>query len=205
MTTTMSVQYVNGDRYVGQVFTNFDGRVLAHGAGTKYFANGDVYNGSFYNDLFHGYGTYKGINGDHYKGTYSQGQKHGQGESYRASDQRTYIGGFNCGVEEGYATITLVDYAAKGGAKKYVGQMKGGRRHGFGKQWLTALDGLEAVFEGQWVNGLLNGPGTQTHPTQCLSGTFVNGVLEGPGTYKNPSTGAFYSVVFQRGMIARYM
>jgi len=201
----MSVQYATGDRYVGQVFTNFDGRIVAHGAGTKYFANGDVYNGNFYNDVFHGYGTYKSINGDYYKGTYSQGQKHGQGESYRASDQRRYIGGFNCGVEEGYATITLVDYAANGGAKKYVGYMRGGRRHGYGKQWLTALDGLEAIFGGQWMNGLLNGPGTQTHPTQCLSGTFVNGVLEGPGTFKNPSTGVMYSVIFQRGIIVRYM
>ena len=133
MTTTL-LQYSTGDRYVGQVYTNFDGRILAHGAGTKYFANGNVYNGNFHYDLFHGYGTCKRINGDYYKGTYCQGLKHGQGESYRTEDERRYVGDFNCGVEEGYATITLVDYAAKGGSKKYIGYMKGGRRHGYGKQ-----------------------------------------------------------------------
>lgn len=201
----MSVQYVNGDRYVGQVCTLMDGRIVPHGMGTKYYVNGDVYNGNFYIDQFHGYGTYKSVNGDYYKGTYSQNLRHGQGEAYRASDQRKYVGGYNFGVEEGYATITSVDYAINGGSKKYVGYMKNNQRHGYGTQWVTGLDGVVAEFQGQWYNGLLNGSGSQRHPTQCFSGTFVNGKLEGPGIYNNPQTGVSYSVVFQQGIIVKYL
>lgn len=205
MSITMALQYSNGDRYVGQVCTTIDSRILPHGAGTKYYVNGDIYNGNFYYDQFHGNGTYKSINGDSYKGTYSQGRRHGQGEAYRVSDQRRYIGGYNMGAEEGYATITRGDYAIYGGLKRYVGYMSNNQRHGYGKQWVTAPDGLEACLEGQWYNGLLNGPGIQIHPTQCLSGTFVNGKLEGSGTCRNPQTGLTYSVVFQQGVIVKYL
>jgi hypothetical protein len=203
--TTLSLQYPNGDRYVGQVCTTVDGRILPHGVGTKTYINGDVYHGSFYNDQFHGYGTYKSINGDTYKGTYFQNLRHGQGEAYRASTQRRYIGGFNFGVEEGYATITLVDYVTNGGSKKYVGFMKNNQRNGHGTQLVTGLDGQIAALEGQWCNGLLNGLGTQTHPTQCLTGTFVNGKLEGVGTCKNPQSGITYQVAFQAGVIVKYL
>jgi len=196
-----TLQYPNGARYVGEVYTTIHGRIVPHGVGTKYFVNGDVYHGSFYNDQFHGYGTYKSINGDTYKGTYFQNKRHGQGESYRASDQRRYIGGYNFDAEEGHATITVVDYAMHGGPKKYVGFMKNNQRNGYGTQWVTGLDGQIAVFQGPWYNGLLNGPGTQTHPAQCLSGTFVNGRLEGVGTCRNPQTGITCQVVFQAGMI----
>jgi hypothetical protein len=204
MTNTVTLSYPNGDRYVGQVSYTIDRRILPNGIGTKYYINGDVYNGSFYFDQFHGQGTYKSINGDMYKGTYHQNLQHGQGETYRASDQRRYIGGYYMGSEEGYATITVVDFAMNGGAKKYIGYMKNGRRHGQGTQWVTGPDGLITAFEGQWYNGLLNGPGTETHPTRCLSGTFVNGKLEGAGTYRD-SQGVAYQVIFQGGMIVRYL
>lgn len=197
---TMNLYYPNGDRYLGEVSYAIDGRVVPNGVGAKHYANGDVYNGGFLNDQFHGQGAYKSLNGDSYKGYYYHNLRHGQGESYQASNQRRHSGGFINGVEDGYAVVTRVDYATNGGAKKYVGYMKNGRRHGPGKLTFTAPDGLLVEFEGQWHNDVLHGLGRQIHPNEWLSGTFVNGRLEGPGTRTDPRSGLTYHVTFQRGM-----
>jgi hypothetical protein len=200
MAQTVTFQYPNGDRYVGEISSTIDGRVVASGMGTRYYVNGDVYNGGFLNDQFQGYGKYKSLNGDYYKGYYYQNLRHGQGESYQVSIQRRYTGGFCYGVEDGYAVVTRVDFAANGGHKKYVGYMKNGRRHGPGKLTFTAPDGHPTEFDGQWVNDVLHGPGRQNHPIQCFAGQFVYGKLEGPGTRTDTTTGLTYAVTFQRGI-----
>lgn len=197
--------YPNGDRYSGQVYYSIEGRCIPHGSGVKTFANGDVYTGSFYNDTFHGYGTFKGTNGDSYKGNYYLGLKHGKGELYEVAAQRRYVGEFSYGAEEGYAVITKNDYAQNGGQKRYEGYVRRGKRHGHGVQYITGYDGLVASFEGEWINGLLNGPGKQIHPIQCFEGTFVNGKLEGIGLYRDVKAGKLYSVQFVNGAIARYI
>jgi hypothetical protein len=200
MAASMTLYYPSGDRYVGEASYTVDGRVVAHGNGTKHYVNGDVYNGGFLNDQFHGYGVYKSLNNNSFKGYYQHGFRHGQGESYQALIQRRYSGGFVNGVEDGYATINRVDYTANGGIKRYVGYVKNGRRHGQGKLTFTAPDGLLTEFEGQWYNDVLHGAGRQLHPIECLSGTFVNGKLEGPGTRTDPRTGFTCQVIFQRGL-----
>jgi hypothetical protein len=199
------VTYTNGDRYVGTVCNTNNGATVPHGYGTKYYVNGDVYTGNFYLNSRHGYGYLQYANGDYYKGNFQSDCFHGQGESFRVREQRRYIGQFWMGFEEGYATITSVDIATRGGNKKYVGFVAKGLRHGQGTQWLTSLNGETVVFSGQWANGLLDGQGTMTTPRQVWSGTFRNGQLEGLGTSVDRSIGVTNQVLFRGGDIAMYV
>lgn len=165
------------------------GEIVPHGYGTKYYANGDVFTGNFYLNSRHGYGTLQYVNGDFYKGNFQNNCFHGQGESFRVVEQRRYIGQFHMDYEEGYATITSVNTPANGGNKRYVGWIRKGLRHGQGTQWITALDGQVVSFNGEWVDGKLNGPGTLTTPEQVLRGVFRDGMFEGFWTSMDPSIG----------------
>jgi hypothetical protein len=205
VTMNYQVTYNNGDRYVGPVCNTNTGATVPHGYGTKYYINGDVYKGNFYLNARHGYGTLQYTNGDFYRGNFQNDTFHGQGESFRVREQRRYVGQFYMGYEEGYATVTSVDIPANGGNKKYVGWVRKGMRYGQGTQYITGLDGQMATFQGEWVNGLLNGPGSLTTSRQVLSGIFREGKLEGLGTSMDPTIGVTNQVLFQNGHLAMYV
>ena len=203
--TNYQITYTNGDRFTGAVARANNGELAPHGYGTKHYVTGEVYTGNFYLNLRHGYGTLHFPNGDYFKGNFQNDLFHGQGESFRVREQRRYIGQFYGGFEQGYATITSVDSPANGGVKKYEGWVRNGMRHGQGTQQITGLDGQFATFQGEWANGLLNGPGSMSTPRQVLRGNFQSGKLEGLGTSMDPTIGVTNQVLFQNGILAMYV
>jgi hypothetical protein len=186
---TFQLQYPNGDRYVGQLCNATTGVNVPHGQGTMYHASGQVYTGSFYMSTRHGAGKLTFPNGDWYQGNFANDLFHGNGDSYRANDGRRYVGNFVAGFEEGYGVITGTATVERGGKKRYEGYVHNGIRHGQGTQWLTTLEGNVATFQGNWDNGLLNGPGTMTNANKIWSGVFRNGKLEGQCTCLDTITG----------------
>jgi len=196
------INYINGDRYVGQVYATFTGTV-PHGRGIMYYANGSTYNGYWNNATRHGYGDLSCSNGDTYRGSWYQNYYHGQGESYDAAKRRHYKGGYVLGNESGQGKITAPSLYGFGGERIYIGEMKDNLRHGYGTLWFPDQYGRQTVFEGQWANGVLNGQGKQTNPAECLSGTFIDGKLEGLGTRTDPTTGKIQTVYFSGGIVVQ--
>lgn len=140
-------------------------------------------------------------NGDTYTGNFYEGRRHGQGQSYSVSAQRHYSGGFSYDREEGYATITCP--GTYGGQRQFVGYILNAQRHGRGQQWEIWPSGQTTMFDGEWVYDQLNGMGkftiTQYGVTHCYEGNFVNGLLEGFGTYSNTAQNIRYTAFYQSG------
>ena len=176
MTTTL--YYPNGDIYVGQVSTTFNGVTLPHGCGTLTSPNGDYHIGNF-----------------------SEGRRHGPGQSYSVTTQRHYNGGFVYDREEGFATITCP--GSFGGQRQYIGNMANNVRHGQGILWESTVGGQTTTFEGIWQNDQLNWLGKYTisdfRSSHVYEGMFINGLLDGPGTYSNTLFGVKYNAMFQGG------
>lgn len=67
------------------------------------YANGDIYEGSWLNDLKQGYGIIEKKNGDKYYGNWNIGMKEGQGYYYYSSTGKIYLGEWHedaprCGI-----------------------------------------------------------------------------------------------------------
>jgi hypothetical protein len=67
------------------------------------YANGDIYEGSWQNDLKHGYGILEKKNDDKYYGYWNNGLKEGQGYFYYCSTGKIYLGEWHedaprCGI-----------------------------------------------------------------------------------------------------------
>jgi hypothetical protein len=87
MKSTMQTKvYVDLSKYKGEFLDQ-----KRHGVGIYYYTNGDIYAGSWRDDVFEGYGCYIFSSGERYEGELKHGKKHGKGTYY-------YING---GVYEG--------------------------------------------------------------------------------------------------------
>ena len=67
------------------------------------YANGDIYEGAWKNDLKHGYGILEKKTGDKYYGYWNNGLKEGQGYYYYSSTGKIYLGEWHedaprCGI-----------------------------------------------------------------------------------------------------------
>lgn len=67
------------------------------------YANGDIYEGAWHNDLKHGYGILEEKTGDKYYGYWNNGLKEGQGYYYYSSTGKIYLGEWHenvprCGI-----------------------------------------------------------------------------------------------------------
>jgi hypothetical protein len=136
------------------------------GRGQQIKPNGDVYEGSFLDDVKHGVGVYRyrdnkrvfegryvmgqRVDGQMaygdtsvYKGQWYDGKRHGRGQ-YRFSDGSTYKGEFVKDKIHGVGQLIWPD------GSKYVGEWSQGNRHGLGKEY-TAEGGLR--FDGIWKDG----------------------------------------------------
>jgi len=103
-----------------------------------------------------------------YDGGFKGDQRDGQGMvTFR--DGRVFEGAFSGGQQTGPGTLTFPD------GRRIVGHFLEYRPHG------KAMDsGPNGSFDGEWVNGVLNGPAIVTAPDGSrYEGPYVNGKREG--------------------------
>jgi len=134
--------------------------------------------------------------GDYYQGTPTTAHEllYANGDKYTGSVAATYANGRpaadlttafgngaddlyeaqrydNTPVPNGHGTMTFADGSV------YVGEFRQGRATGLGKYCGASGE----VIEGQFVNGVLEGPGRVEHDGMQEVGTFRQGLLEGEG------------------------
>jgi hypothetical protein len=137
------------------------------GFGLHAKSNGDIYEGTFFDNSKHGMGTYRYRDGKRvfegryvmgqridgqmtygdgsiYKGQWYDGKRHGRG-IYRFKDSSIYKGEFLQDVIHGVGQLVWPDGA------KYVGEWNQGHRHGMGKEF--ASDG-RLRYEGKWKDSV---------------------------------------------------
>ena len=74
------------------MYTGFvDERNQRKGIGKKVYANGDIYEGAWANDMFNGQGRFDHADGDVYEGFWKNSKAHGQG-IYISRNGSCYIG-----------------------------------------------------------------------------------------------------------------
>ena len=71
-------------------------------------ANGDIYEGEFFNDLFHGKGKYTSDEGAVYEGDFVNDLPHGKGK-FTWTNGNVYEGDFNNGEKNGKGKMTYPD------------------------------------------------------------------------------------------------
>jgi len=159
------------------------------------FANGDVYDGDWYDGKANGYGTYT-TRVSKYVGDWNMAVKHGQAEETWA-DTSKYIGTYDNGKKHGKGRFEWPDGSIYEGefhqnhmegegmfvwndGGKYTGQFKKNRMHGDGKyEW---PDG--SIYEGQHVSDLKEGEGTfQWADGRRFTGKWRGGKQHGAGTF----------------------
>lgn len=133
---TGSVEWTNGERYVGQLL---EGR--KHGKGRFEWVGGQWYEGDWANDQAVGYGVIRFANGIRYEGAVKDGEPSGRGTQVFPSGDR-YTGEFLKGVFHGRGA-----YAWKAG-NRYEGSWNMGRKHGHGR--LSWAGG--GAWEGEFQN-----------------------------------------------------
>ncbi len=75
MKRTMQTKvYVDRSKYIGEFLNE-----RRNGEGIYYYNNGDVYGGSWKDDVFEGFGFYIFASGERYEGEMTSGKKHGKG------------------------------------------------------------------------------------------------------------------------------
>jgi hypothetical protein len=109
--------------------------------GIMLYANGDVYNGEWYNDLKHGPGVMNYANGDVYAGQWENDLKHRKGNMFYANGDK-YNGQWLNDLINGTGTMTYANEDV------YVGQWLNGFKNGTGTMTYANGD----VYEGEWVN-----------------------------------------------------
>jgi len=138
-TGTGTYRYSATSKYTGQ-FQNGQ----RHGNGKMTYADGNVYEGSFFMGKKQGAegSMYFAASGDRYIGPWKNDQPNGQGVYYFASKER-YEGSFMNGVFEGEGTMYYPDGAY------YAGEWSNNKKHGRGVFHYS--DGTEK--HGQWEIG----------------------------------------------------
>ena len=72
--------YVDRSKYKGEFLKG-----KRHGTGIYYYTNGDIYGGSWKDDVFEGYGFYIFASGERYEGELKHGKKHGKGKYHSST------------------------------------------------------------------------------------------------------------------------
>lgn len=140
------VRYANGDTYEGQWFDN-----KKHGQGIYTHVHGDMYTGKFRHGNKHGLGFYSFANGDEYDGSYFNGRRTGRG-TYNHANGSTYVGDFKDELEHGHGKYTFP------GGGTYEGKFQFGKMEGKGK--LTVNE--STYYVGEFHDGMIHGSGQVT-------------------------------------------
>lgn len=190
-----TIEYTNGDVYVGETFNG-----EPDGKGTFNFANGAVYQGNFAEGYLAGYGKlryadggiYDGnwwlsarngkgilrmVGGAVYDGEWKNGQKLGTGTlTYENGDR--YVGDFKNDSMNGYGTMTFVN----GGS--YVGNFVNDKYHGYGVR--NYADGTK--YDGMWSMGAkVNGSTSEAQPTFKVGDIVSTGIFTFKGQVRQVS------------------
>ena len=115
----VSVSYINGDRYEGNILNNQRngfGKYFYHngeryegfwdsnqknGHGMKFYNNGSLYIGQWSNNVKEGIGTLYLKNGEKYVGNFHKGKKNGKGILYSKDEYNKFIGYFKDDLKHG--------------------------------------------------------------------------------------------------------
>ncbi|XDD48115.1 MORN repeat-containing protein [Leptospira sp. WS39.C2] len=91
----------------GKKFGCIEGNCV-NGVGKYVYENGDIYTGSFKNDLRDGSGSFVYADGEKFNGTYAEDKKQGPGE-YNFKNGDKYVGEFQNGQINGKGTYSFKD------------------------------------------------------------------------------------------------
>ena len=172
---TYKIAYKDGSVYTGEVDAV---RQKPCNFGSFVHANGEEYEGEFYNGMAQGKGSYTHSDGTVFKGHMSDDLKNGYGEEWYTNGDK-YSGYFANGLKHG-----MGKYDWSSGAY-YNGHMDGDRRQGLG---VMKVEDVES-YTGLWLNDKRHGKGRIKYANgDTYQGTFVNGKREGPGVLKNHSS-----------------
>lgn len=145
-----------------------------HGKGKNTFPNGDLFEGTYANGKRNGYGIYKWKSGARYVGEYKDNLRSGQG-FFIYPDGSKYKGAYLSGKRHGEGTYLYVNNDV------YQGSWVNDMRHGTGTYIFSSAGSKK---RGQWINGIMEGPGEIIHADHNVSGNFIGGLIDMPAKIK---------------------
>jgi hypothetical protein len=196
-------QFIDGDRTGQGRMTYRDGSTyegdflkgLRHGVGTARFKDGSEYVGEWKDDKRVGHGTY--ISADKawtFDGEWQNNFRNGPGKLTYANGSYTYEGAFRNDMLDGQGTARFGDGREFRGlyvnnqqagpgvltfpdGRRITGDFRDHRPNG-----QAVETGPSATFDGQWLDGVLNGKVVATFSTgQRYEGMYANGKRHGMG------------------------
>lgn len=150
------------DNYIG----NFDSVGNKTGFGKMLYANGNVYEGEWKNNLKNGQGKQSYKDGSSYEGEWKDNKIEGYGTIIWANGKK-YVGYLVNNQMHGKGII----YESNGN-KKYEGDLLYGAYNGFGINTFTDSEGTYK-YEGEWIDGKWYGNGTYTENKAGVIATCV--------------------------------
>ena len=179
MSKSTYIRYPTGSYYNGEV--KGLSKHERHGQGKMTFHNGNVYEGTYINNMQNGYGIMRYSDGGLYKGEWKNDNRHGYGTmKYRDGD--VYQGHWKNDKRDGTGIIKV------DGVGIYEGQWENDMQQGNGKMIYAS----KAFYEGQWKNGEPHGQGRMIFPDGGIyEGQWKNGAPHGPGRMKYPGGGIY--------------
>lgn len=154
------------------------------GEGVHYFANGDVYRGTFAARGHHPRASL--IYGDEYM----DGLPHGEGK-LTFVDGSEFVGSFDTGAAHGYGSYTTPEGEIQRGVFHQLGML-----HGPGMEVLSK----DHVCSGEFVHGALHGKGMEHDARGAYKGTFKHGDRDGHGVQTLPHLRGEYVGGFMKGL-----
>ena len=144
--------------------------------GMRKLIDGSVVEGEIHKGKVKGPGKRTFADGSVYEGPFDGFIPHGQGK-LTMSDRQVYVGQFSNGGINGRGRMTDTDGNVTEG--EFITVQGVALAHGVGKLTYAATG---TVYEGLFMNGMFNGPGTLTMTDgSVFEGHFRNGVVDGVG------------------------
>ena len=158
-----------------------------HGIGYLLLSSSELICGQFIENNIEGYCIQYHSNGDYYEGIMKSNEKNGEG-IMRYNNGDVYYGSWFRNQRHGIGRLILSD-----GVQSYQGTWQYDKFTGRGKvtQYLEN-SGILTVFEGQFIDGKLNGEGVFTDSVGIYyKGEFLNGQMHGAGELLLPNGGRY--------------
>lgn len=161
-----------------------------HGEGVMHYYNGDVYEGTWIDNVRNGFGKLRCSNGEEFEGHWLDDERHGRG-LIRYPDGSTFKGIFEHNKRQGPGILRLSN------GDEYSGNFLDDAMTGEGVMRYRNGD----VYEGMWQEGRRHGEGKYTLRKNgaTMEGTFIRGLIHGKGIVSLPGVSLF-SGTFHRGL-----